>query len=181
FLEFENGAVATLSYSGYDHLDSGEIAAGRPPKDAAQYGAIRRALQRVRSPEKEVALRISTGYGGERPVVQERRGSGSLLQGELGVFLVNCANADLRLASDGVLAYTTDGLKLIAPSPWRGVPGRGNVIDELYYAVTADRPVVHDGRWAKATIEVCLAMLQSSREHREISLSHQVPILDLTA
>ena len=181
FVEFENGAVATLSYSGYDHLNSTEIAAGRAPKDAEQYGAIRRALQQVHSSEEEVALRISTGYGGERPVVEERQraGGASLLQGELGVFLVNCAEADLRLAPDGVLAYTTDGLKLIPPSPWRGVPGRGNVIDELYYAVTADRSVVHDGRWAKATMEVCLAMLQSSREHREIRLSHQVPVRDI--
>jgi phthalate 4,5-cis-dihydrodiol dehydrogenase len=179
FLEFENGAAATLTYSGYDHLDSGEIAAGRPPKDADRYGAIRRALQQVQSPGEEVALRVSTGYGGERPVVESRGTGESMLQGELGVFLVNCANGDLRLVPDGVLAYTTEGRKLISPSPWRGVPGRGNVIDELYFAVTAERPVVHDGRWAKATMEVCLAMLQSSREHREIQLSHQVPTLDI--
>jgi phthalate 4,5-cis-dihydrodiol dehydrogenase len=64
---------------------------------------------------------------------------------------------------------------LIAPDPWRGVPGRGAVLDELYFAVTAGRPVIHDGRWAKATMEVCLAMLESAREQREIRLSHQVP------
>ena len=76
---------------------------------------------------------------------------------------------------EGVGAYTTEGFKLIAPEPWRGVQGRGAVIDEIYYAVTEGRPLVHDGRWAKATMEVCLAMLQSARTRREIMQEHQVP------
>ena len=50
--------------------------------------------------------------------------------------------------------------------------------DLLYYAVTEGRQVLHDGRWAKATMEVCLAMLQSAREHREIPLHYQVPTID---
>jgi hypothetical protein len=29
-----------------------------------------------------------------------------------------------------------------------------------------------------ATLEVVLAILQSGREHREISLKHQVPVID---
>jgi phthalate 4,5-cis-dihydrodiol dehydrogenase len=46
--------------------------------------------------------------------------------------------------------------------------------------VTVGRPVVYDGRWAKATMEVCLAMLQSARERREIPLYHQIPTPDLS-
>jgi hypothetical protein len=46
---------------------------------------------------------------------------------------------------------------------------------ELYEAVTQDRPVYHDGRWGMATLEVCLAIMQSARERREILLSHQSP------
>lgn len=179
FVEFEDGAVATLTYSGYDRLDSSEIAAGRPPKAPEQYGAIRRGLESsVSTPEEEVAMRIDTGYGGEHSVARARGGGGSLLQGELGLFVVSCAEADLKLSPDGVVAYTTEGMRVIEPDPWRGVPGRGNVLDELYYAVTEGRPVVHDGLWAKATMEVCLAMLQSARERREISLAHQVPTID---
>jgi phthalate 4,5-cis-dihydrodiol dehydrogenase len=179
FLTFDNGAVASLVYSGYDHLDSADIAAGRGPKQADRYGATRRALQSVHTPEQEVALRVSTGYGGERPVaVVGRPPAESLLQAELGVFIVTCGEADLRLAPDGVVAYTTDGMRLIPPDPWRGVPGRGAVLDELYFAVKEGRPVIHDGRWAKATMEVCLAMLQSAREQRELPLCHQIPTRD---
>jgi phthalate 4,5-cis-dihydrodiol dehydrogenase len=177
FLTFESGAVASLIYSGYDHLDSADIAAGRGPKNAQRYGATRRALRLLHTPQQEIALRVSTGYGGERPVAGVGRLRGeSLLQAELGVFVVTCGEADLRLSPDGVLAYTTDGMRLIPADPWRGVAGRGAVLDELYFAVTEGRAVIHDGRWAKATMEVCLAMLKSAREQREIHLSHQVPL-----
>ena len=37
------------------------------------------------------------------------------------------------------------------------------------------QPVFHDGRWGEATLEVCLAMLESAQERKEIFLSHQVP------
>lgn len=180
FLDFENGVVATLTYSGYDHFNSSELAGGSAPEDAEQYGRTRRALRAAQSPEEEVSMRINTGYGGERPVVRERasQGTPSLLQGELGSFLVTCEGADLRMLPEGVGAYTTDGFRLIEPDPWRGVQGRGAVIDEVYFAVTEGRPVVHHGRWAKATMEVCLAMLESSRTRSEVVLRHQIPTID---
>lgn len=46
-------------------------------------------------------------------------------------------------------------------------------LDEMYQALTTGRPVRHDGRWGTATLEVVLAIMQSSREHREIMLAHQ--------
>jgi hypothetical protein len=48
-------------------------------------------------------------------------------------------------------------------------------LDEMYEAVTQNRPVRHDGRWGMATLEVVLAIMQSGRERREIVLSHQSP------
>ena len=180
FLDFENGTVATLSYSGYDHFDSSELAGGSAPKEDERYGRTRRALRAAQSPEEETSMRINTGYGGERPVVRERanQGTPSLLQGELGSFLVTCEGADLRMLPHGVGAYTTDGFRLIEPEPWRGVQGRGAVIDEVYFAVTEGRPLVHHARWAKATMEVCLAMLESSRTRSEVMLQHQTPTVD---
>jgi phthalate 4,5-cis-dihydrodiol dehydrogenase len=54
------------------------------------------------------------------------------------------------------------------------MPGRGDALDELYAAVVEQRPAVHDGPWGKATLEVCLAVLQSARERHEVTLFHQV-------
>ena len=41
---------------------------------------------------------------------------------------------------------------------------RAEVIDELCAAVKDDRAPLHDGEWALATLEVCVAMLRSARE-----------------
>jgi hypothetical protein len=35
---------------------------------------------------------------------------------------------------------------------------------------------VHDGRWGKATVEVALAILRSSRQNMEVLLEHQVAV-----
>ena len=48
------------------------------------------------------------------------------------------------------------------------------MIDELHGAVVLGRAPAHDGAWGMATLEVCLALLRSAREGREIRLRHQV-------
>ena len=53
---------------------------------------------------------------------------------------------------------------------------RAEVIDELYDAVVLGRPPLHTGEWGMATVEVCLAMLQSSRSGQEVALKHQVAL-----
>jgi phthalate 4,5-cis-dihydrodiol dehydrogenase len=47
---------------------------------------------------------------------------------------------------------------------------RFEVIDELVGAVNGVRPL-HDGQWARATLQVCLALLASGREQRDVELS----------
>jgi phthalate 4,5-cis-dihydrodiol dehydrogenase len=50
------------------------------------------------------------------------------------------------------------------------------VMAELYDAVVRKSPPLHGGEWGLATMEVCLAMLQSAREGREMALSHQTGV-----
>jgi phthalate 4,5-cis-dihydrodiol dehydrogenase len=47
---------------------------------------------------------------------------------------------------------------------------RAEVIDELHEAVANGRAPRHDGAWAMATLDVCLALLRSAREGREVRL-----------
>jgi phthalate 4,5-cis-dihydrodiol dehydrogenase len=47
---------------------------------------------------------------------------------------------------------------------------RVEVIDELYAAVVEGREPLHTGEWAMATLEVCLAILRSAREGKEVLL-----------
>ena len=59
-----------------------------------------------------------------------------------------------------------------------GVSQRRAELEELYDAVVLGKPLWHDARWGMATLEVCLAMLQSAKERREIMLRHQVAVPD---
>ena len=53
------------------------------------------------------------------------------------------------------------------------VPG-GLFIALLSGAGAPGRPPPHDGASALATVEICLAMLRSAREGRDVALEHQV-------
>jgi phthalate 4,5-cis-dihydrodiol dehydrogenase len=75
---------------------------------------------------------------------------------------------------DGVMIYR-DGVWTRDPLARPQVP-RAEVIDELYDAVINGRKPLHDGAWAMATMEICLAMLRSAREGREVKLEHQVAV-----
>jgi phthalate 4,5-cis-dihydrodiol dehydrogenase len=78
----------------------------------------------------------------------------------------------LRPLPTGVMVYDDAEVRL-DPLPRPRIP-RAGVIDELYDAIVHRRAPLHNGKWAMATLEVCLAILQSAREQREITLAHQV-------
>jgi phthalate 4,5-cis-dihydrodiol dehydrogenase len=48
----------------------------------------------------------------------------------------------------------------------------------LYDTLVYGRPVLHSGRWGLATLEVCLAIMQSAMEHRDIPMQHQLAVPD---
>ena len=162
-LRFQDGAFATLVYSGYAHFDSdefagwiGEMGAKKAP---SAYGAARRTLQ-----GDELSLKNARNYGGPgftAPAKQEAHQ-------HFGEVIVSCERADLRPLPTGVMIYA-DGEQRLESLPPPDVP-RVEVIDELYDAVANGRAPLHDGEWALATLEVCLAMLRSAREGREIAL-----------
>ena len=91
-----------------------------------------------------------------------------------GMVLVSCERADLRPLPNGVMIYADAEAKL-DPLPPPRVP-RVEVIDELYDAVVRGQAPLHDGRWGMATLEVCVAMLASARENRDVELHEQVAV-----
>jgi phthalate 4,5-cis-dihydrodiol dehydrogenase len=53
------------------------------------------------------------------------------------------------------------------------VVARAEVAEELADAVLLGRAPLHSGAWGLATMEVCLAMLESSQTGQDIALHHQ--------
>lgn len=167
-------AVANVVYSGLGRFDSDEftgwIGEMGARKDRSRYGAARKALRQADDARSEAALKNARNYGGAQDV--SRGAAAATHHNHFGFVLVSCERADLRPQPDGVTIYDDDRVAFESV-PVPAVP-RAEVIDELYGAVVDGRPPLHDGEWGLATLEVCLAMLQSSREGREIALRHQV-------
>jgi phthalate 4,5-cis-dihydrodiol dehydrogenase len=170
FLQFENGAAASLVYGGYDFFDTDEwhfgVAESGAPK-AIDHGGARRALAQEK---EESGLRTKTlAYGARRIPMPAS-------QPHFGITIVTCAGGEMRASADGVLIYDRDGRREISLPRNEGMPGRQEVLDDMRDALRSGTNPIHDGRWGKATVEVALAILRSSREGREIALSHQVAV-----
>jgi phthalate 4,5-cis-dihydrodiol dehydrogenase len=169
-LWFEDGAFASLAYSGYAHFDSdewcnwtGEMGSAKDPQD---YGAARRRLRTLPSPEEEARLKAAGTYGGPDYKPPAAAAQTNLHQ-HFGPVIVTCDRADLRPLPNGVMVYGDD-LRQHHPLAAPAVP-RFEVIDELVDAVNGVAPL-HDGQWARATLQVCLALLASGRQQRDVEL-----------
>src|SRR5262249_12751538 len=160
-LTFENTVSATLTYSGYGHFDSDELQnwVGEMGQQKQPGGRARKIFANA---AEEAAYKHSTNYGGEnyRPAETTPPAPPNF-----GTVIVSCERADLRPLPNGVMIYRDGEAKLDAlPAP--AIP-RVEVIDELYAAVVGGVAPRHGGAWAMATLEICLAILQSNREQRE--------------
>ncbi|MGF6272664.1 phthalate 4,5-cis-dihydrodiol dehydrogenase [Massilia sp. UYP11] len=170
-LWFADGAFASLTYSGYAHFDSdewmgwtGEMGNAR---NADDYGAARRRLDTLASSEAEARLKAAGTYGG--PDYRPPALDAAALHQHFGPLVVSCERADLRPLPSGVMVYG-DRKREHHPLPAPAVP-RFEVIDELVDAVAHGVTPLHDGRWARATLEVCLALLDSGREGHDVALA----------
>jgi len=176
YLEFADGTPATLVYSGYGFFDTAElfdwIGEGGQQRAPETNLSVRAKLREVRTAEEEEQLKEGMRFGGKREGEFSHVWSGERKQPFFGHTVVSCQKGDIR--------QTPDGLKIYGESEQReiqlpaGSRGREAEVEELYDAVVNGRPVFHGGRWGAATLEVCLAMLESAQQRKEIMLSHQV-------
>jgi phthalate 4,5-cis-dihydrodiol dehydrogenase len=160
FLAFESGASASLTYSGYDRFDSdelmgwvGELGLRKTPD---RHGAARRNLSD--------AARIDRAYGATG-LPTEQPGQ---LHEHCGLAVVSCERADLRTTPEGVMIYGEGGGEFHR-APLRATP-RAELIDEIVDVVIGGQAPLFSGEWGLSTLQVCLAMLRSSAEGREVRL-----------
>jgi phthalate 4,5-cis-dihydrodiol dehydrogenase len=173
FLEFEDGVAATMVFDGYGYFDVAELTWGigesgfrmknpdsvmprarpGPISEAAKYEMVRRGNY--------------YGYseGGGVDTTSPRRNP------FFGLTVVSCERGVMRQQPDGIYVYTAQGRRTVeAPAH----VGRTSELVELCDALEHGRPPLLDARWGMATTEVCLAMLESAQERREVRLQHQV-------
>jgi len=164
FLEFAGGAPATLVFNGYGYFDITELT-----WDIGEGGE--KVTNRYRRSERPKGP-VAPGARYAMPLRREGRAhEGERKQPFYGLTLVSCAKGDIRQSPDGLYLYTEGGCREVRCPPDLG---RGAELLKLCEAVARNQPVFPDGRWGKATLEVVLAILESSRTGREVVLSHQV-------
>jgi phthalate 4,5-cis-dihydrodiol dehydrogenase len=172
-LWFEGGAYASLTYSAYGHFDSdawmGGIGELGQPKPEGTHGAARRRLATVHDAAEEARLKAASTYGGPsyRPPAAQ---PASIAHNHFGPVIVSCERGALRPLPDALL-LDLDLQQQRLPLPAPAVP-RAEVIDELYAAVRGGRPPLHDGPWARATLRVCLALLESAESQQDVVLPY---------
>jgi phthalate 4,5-cis-dihydrodiol dehydrogenase len=180
WLEFENGTPASISHNGYGYFMGAEMVPwgeDRQRYDAAERASIRQQLRsgtRAETAEKQ-ALRI----GGEQEYNIFRRNEPEpWVPEDMGMAIASLDRADLRQSRWGIYIHSDAGKQEIDILAGRvmGVGQRRAELEELYDAVVRNQPLWHDGRWGMATLEVCLAIMDSARERKEIMLQHQVPV-----
>lgn len=176
YLEFEDGTPATAVYSGYDRFHTAELTFGVGEQgqlaNLSVYGRARQALRGLEGVEAEASLkRASVQYGSARS--QQIAGPASHPP-FYGLTLVSCEHGDIRQSADGLFIYGEHEKRehLLATDE----TGRDAVVRELYDAVVHQRSPMHSGRWGKANLEVCLAVLESAQQRQEIRLSHQIAV-----
>ena len=168
FLEFEDGAIATMAFNGYGYFDITELVWG-----ITEGGGVRGSD----FPRKERfggAVEADTKYAWAGARAESERTQERKFQPFFGLTVVSCERGDVRQSPDGLYVYDGSGKREVTLDP-KG-RGRGELI-EMRDALREDRPTFADARWGMATLEVILAIRESSDAGKEVTLSHQVPFL----
>lgn len=167
-MRFRGGAFASLTYSGYAHFDSdgwmggvGELGQDKAP---GGYGKARRGLAGL-SAEAEARLKSTRTYGDGSAPIEARHHE------HFGPVIALLDRADLRLTPDGI-EINADTERSFRPVP-RGPVPRAAVIDALVGAVRENRAPVQTGRWGRASLEVCHAILASAETRASVRLTQQ--------
>lgn len=180
-LDFASGAFASVTYNGYGYYDSDALmgGVGEMGRDKAP-GTHQQTRLKLRSATDEAAeamQKAERNYGGSTYQPDTAPAPGAYQH--FGPVIVSCDGADLRLTPAGVEVHDADGVRLERlPAP---VIARSEVIDELWSVAREGRAPVHGGAWSRATMEVCLAILQSQQQRAPVALQSQVPCAALPA
>ena len=76
----------------------------------------------------------------------------------------------MRQSPDGLFLYDENGRREI---PCDDTSALHRDFAELASAIREDRAPFPDGHWGKATLEVCLGLLESTQGSRDVRLHHQ--------
>jgi len=178
FLEFEDGTPSVIVHNGYGYFLGAELVPwgeSRHRYTLEERVQVRREMQQGIRKEDQDKQDLRIGGAAEVETFRQREEEKPWVPEDMGLLLVSCEHGDIRHSKFGLYVYDDDGLHDVDLTPDRvmGVGQRRAELEELYNGVIKGQPLFHDGRWGMATLEVCLAIMQSARERKEIMLTRQ--------
>ena len=185
YLEFEDRTPATITYNGYGYFLAGDLLPwdDQAPEEAPEERAKIRQGLRDGSWDEQQAKDDRRFGGALRKTQSQSPGAGqgggpseARFLSDLGLLILTCERGVLRQSPGGIYVYNDDGVREEVISPGLGAAPLDPTLEEAYNGIVLDKPIFHDGRWGMATLEVQLALMESAREGREITLSHQIPV-----
>lgn len=169
-LEFEDGASATVTFNGYGYFDVTELTwgigeSGFPQTEARSFP--RASKPRLTGPADAMRKSKVAAARSAKP----ERDSSQKHQPFFGLTVVFCERGVIRQSPDGLYVYSDQGREEIPCPPSYG---RSEELQELVNSISNGREAFPDGRWGKATLEVCLAIMASSKDGKLRRVKHQV-------
>jgi phthalate 4,5-cis-dihydrodiol dehydrogenase len=153
----EGGAFANLSMNGYGYFDGSELTFG--------IGVFGETKERKAPRPRCGPLAAEKKYAAAVP----ERAQGAA-QPFFGLTIVSCERGVIRQSPQGLLVYTDAGCEeILVPAN----PGRAAELLELRDALREGRDVFPDGEWGKQNLEICLAILQSARNGKDVKLGSE--------
>lgn len=162
-IDYKSGACASMSLNGYGYFDSSELSWG-----IGTFGAKRELSAPAK--RREGPLDEASKYADPRIVK-----SGDAMP-FFGLHIISLERGVIRQSPEGLFVYTDEGREEISLPRYLG---RAAELIEMRDALREDRDVFPNGEWGKANLEICLAMLRSSREKKDVPLKFQT-ILEQT-
>lgn len=178
YLDFDDDTVVSAMCSGYDHFDSIELVQKGFAVDSENHAKARRELRTAPDAHWEERAARAERYGGERMSSKAppsaRPSLGWIMSGPV---IASFDKGDVRMSPGGLTVYGDEDIYEIKLGV-KGEDGRDGRINTFYDAIVHGRPLPADGAWGLATLEVILAIEESGKTRKEVSLHHQVPTVD---
>lgn len=174
-LTFEDGAAATLIFNAQGYFDAAALTwgIGESGFRAIDADSVRPVQRRAAmSPEEKWRYQLEGDPYGRGPFGGEDRRS-IRRQPFFGITIVQCERGTVRQSPDGVYVYDRDGRREIAAGA--GYKRGAAELMELADSLAEGRQPYLDAAWGRATLEVCVAILESSELRRELELRYQLP------
>ena len=177
-IEFDGAVHSTVVFSGYSFFDTAELTFGLGelgcPRPSETNGRARAFIRELSARDGEEDHKRSVAYGG----AEASKWQSVVMHCEddvrkhpfYGLTVVSGSRGDMRQSPDGLYIYDDEGRRELLIG--KEVLEREAEINILYEAWRDDVPLAaHDGSWARDTLELVLAIIESAESGVEVRVS----------